>query len=656
MPIEEWFDTPQAGDVLSRSVLLDEIKRNLVAVLNDYKGLGIENEAALIVKVNALFTGDVIPSRTDWNTLVLVLKELSTVKEQGNMYNEFIADVSDSLGISDLKKIQDFLDYIQSLPPIAGQLSVVLEQPPRYYVNSPITDSTTNSWVNVQLNWSLSSNYLAKPKAILSLLPSPSEDIDRYEVTVSAGTFAQTYTILPTQPMRIELTLDWLSWFNVNELDNVYLRTDMVTYDKRGNSVSVKQTTTYPSSVNIPQGVARYEIEYRIDNSGWKSLGQTTATSYRWATPKLNGSYRYRVRAHDKNGATYGGFEGGNKYVAWSYSNPRYLSFLPKPPDKPNPKVSTTWKEATVTWAAVPRAEFYEIWHGGEGWAKDNTKNGNTYWKRIKSTDKREVKLGRYNEGKQYTFYIRAINAGGQNIGQVNATMKKRTLKTRTYNQVRPRVWNTAYERINKNKRRTKNAAKWKSTNKLYQGEWVDADWGGGRWYKRAAGSYWAYGGQQWGNHMSFIFFDYGRMRNDLRGKEIQSATISLSRASGSAALNAHGHKQATPLYLYNHNRDDNTSTSTANAFTLFRHDGRSVDKNTQQSIGSAIFNRGEVENFTNSKTKNLVKNIVEGRMRGLGIAKYYGSYLGTHAPVADKAYMILNANVKITVKYYEEN
>lgn len=644
MALEEWVDNPQSGDVLSREVLLDEIKQNIIDVLNDYKGLGIENENQLIQQANTLFTGDIIPSRDDWNILILVLKELSTIKETGVMYDDFIADVSDSLGVSDLKQIQSFLDYIQGLPPLMPEVSIQLARPEWYKVVNPRM-STTDEWDHATLQWDgVSSNYLKKPMGTIQVTPSLSEDIAEYELILTAGMFTQTVIMTPQELKTTTIELDWLNWFPTNQLNNVYLQAEIIARDKRGNESSVVRKAAYPAEVIIPQGVELYRIEYFRDNTGYMFIGETKNLSYYWDVPRINGTYQFKVRAWDKSGY----------WTEWVFAPSKYIRFIPDPPGKPNPKISLGTREATVTWAAVPRAEYYEIWHGGEGWATDNTDSNNTYWKRIKATDERKVVLGKYNEGKWYTWYVRAINEGGENVGYTSGTMKKRVLKTRTYNQVRPRVWRTAYDRIWKSRSRTSYGAAWRSTNNLYQGEWVDADWGGNRWFLRGGGSYWAYGGQQWGNHMSFIFFDYGDMRDHLRGKEIQSVTIGLQRASGSAALNAHGHKQATPLYLYNHNRDDNNSTTVSNAFTLFRHDGKVVNKSIQQSVGSGIFDRGEWENFTNSKTKKLVQNIVDGKMRGLGIVKYYGNYLGSHGPVADKAYMILKSNVKITVKYYE--
>ena len=151
---------------------------------------------------------------------------------------------------------------------------------------------------------------------------------------------------------------------------------------------------------------------------------------------------------------------------------------------------------------------------------------------------------------------------------------------------------------------------------------------------------------------MSFIYFDYGRMRNELRGKVIQSVTITLRRIDDAT----HGWSEAQPLYLYGHDRWQDYSTSSPNALTLFHGDSFKTPVNiyNQQPIANIQFNYGETENVTNAKTKGLVEGIVAGRLMGLGIVKYYGESLYNHAPQTDKAYMILNTTMTIHVNYYD--
>ena len=420
--LEKWNSRTSAGDILYRDQLLGEIKTNMINVISDYKGLGVENELALIARTNTLFTGDVIPSRKDWDTLNYVLRELSTVKEQGQMYNHFIRDVSDSLGISDLEKIKEFIDYIQTLPPITASIRIQMDAPEMYGVTN-LRDSTTDKWTHTNLNWGLSSNYLKKPQARISFTPSSSEDVSKYIMNITAGSFRQRIERSATNTSTHTLELDWLSWFPVSQLKNVKLTVNLEIIDKRGNTTETRQSATYPASVVIPQGLNYYEVGYELDGKNWKVTGRPKGTTHRFKMPRTNGNYTWWARAHDKSG----------RKSKWVKTPPRWIRYIPDPPAKPAPTVTTTVREATISWKPVARAEYYEVWHGGEQWAKDNTKGNSRYWSRVNAGNTLRVTHQKMNEGRKYTWYVRAVNEGGSNTGSTTATQKKYTVKTKTY-------------------------------------------------------------------------------------------------------------------------------------------------------------------------------------------------------------------------------
>ena len=102
-------------------------------------------------------------------------------------------------------------------------------------------------------------------------------------------------------------------------------------------------------------------------------------------------------------------------------------------------------------------------------------------------------------------------------------------------------------------------------------GKWTGIDrWD--KWGRRLRGggpeTYWAYHGQHWGNRMSFVYYDYVKMRNDLRGASIISVKITGSRRNS-----YHGHYNAHPMYLYSHKREFTTnigsSSSSGGATTI---------------------------------------------------------------------------------------
>ena len=654
--LEKWEHTAQAGELLYRERLLGEIKAHMISVIKDYAGAGIENEAVLVAQTETLFTGEIIPTRDDWETLNTVLRELSTVKEQGQMYEEFIQDVSDSLGVSDLEKIKNFIDYIQGLAPLAITANITLDNPEWYTIEN-LRDSTTDFWDNTTLNWNLSNNYLKKPQAHINIVPSLSEDIEEYFISITAGSYTNEVRRLARDTSPYVLTLDWLKWFSRSQMRNARLDLQIRTIDKRGNQSIFNAFQTYPSQVVIPQGVQRYEVDYRRDGLNWQRIGQSTARAFTYAPPKIDGTITYRVRALDISGSytpwaettprfvhfipkpknptieigfnnpdwykvvnvrdsttddwdhatvkwdlsndyltdgeanigfvingseegvteyeviitagtyreTYKAGPGGlsdktvtlkwtdwfntNKldnatmtvqvrttgirgeslsatgtkkspgkaniaqgvssydinlkigngawtrvgtrtvrnfyydlprqnntyrwsvrardksgsYTAWAFSAPRTIRFIPDPPPKPSPKVTTTVREATITWKPVARAEYYEIWHGGESWAKNNHgKNGNTYFSTVRAGKTLRVTHKKMNEGKKYTWYVRAVNEGGSNTGSTTATQKKYTVKTKTYRPTGTNVWNGGYHRIWKNWSKTWYGAKWR--------------------------------------------------------------------------------------------------------------------------------------------------------------------------------------------------
>ena len=635
--LEKWNSRTSAGDVLYRDQLLGEIKTNMINVINDYKGLGVENELALIARTNTLFVGDVIPSRRDWETLNYVLKELSTVKEQGQMYNHFIRDVSDSLGISDLEKIKEFIDYIQTLPPITVSIRIQMDVPEMYGVTN-LRDSTTDNWTHTNLNWGLSSNYLKKPQARISFTSSSSEDISKYVMNITAGSFSQRIERSATNTSTYTLELDWLNWYSVSQLRNVKLTVNLEIIDKRGNITETTQSAVYPSSVVIPYGLDYYEVGYQVDGKNWKVTGYPKGTTHRFKMPRINGNYTWWARAHDKSGAK----------SKWVETPPRWIRYIPDPPAKPSPTVTTTVREATISWKPVARAEYYEVWHGGEGWAKDNNnKNGNRYWSRVNAGSTLQVTHQKMNEGRQYTWYVRAVNEGGSNTGSRNATQKKYTVKTKTYRPTGTNVWNGGYHRIWKNWTKTWYGAKWKYSNSkkhndVYQGAWHDANWGG--WAARSGGAYWAHGGQKWGNNASYIYFDYGKIRNDLKGKNIQSVTITLTRRNS-----IHGWATGKPLYLYNHNK---TTGQGPGNIDMYRRNRSRVTRSNQEVTQHIRFARGQTEVVVNQNTKELWQNIVNGHMKGLGMVYYYGTGFNSDPPVAPVNYMYFNGNIKVDVKY----
>lgn len=662
MTTEKWLEYPLANEVVSRSQFFDELRDNLQAVIQDYVGLGVENEAQLLAQADQLFRGDLVPSRDDWKTMDFLLHELANVKEIGQLYHNFFADVqADSLGVSDLENIRRFLDIIQTLPPQEPTLNIRLPEPNRPYLNQPTLSSTDGYQTNLTLKWTVNTQSLAIPSASISGNPSPSEDIAGYDLLLEAGNQSWTRTFGPKETINYSLPLEWTKWFPLQDLNKAALSARLTATDKRGNSRTVTAREQYPSGVRIPAVIQKYQVERQINGGSWVRLGETTGTSYTWKPlPQTDGTYRLRVRGLDSLGRTYGGFEpqNNNRYTDWAYSEVLSLKYLPDPPEKPKPTYTSTWNTITIKWQACARADYYEV-HNWSTTAEAirNSTGGNVYYKKVMANESRSVTLKAFSSNNSHGIYVRAVNAGGETVGYVAAKTKARTLHKKTYKQTGTRVWNGMYDFIQSNGRvvTPTNGPQWRSeANTLYQGEWKEVNLGG--WKRRGApGAYYmAYDGQTWGNNMSFIFLDYEKMRRELGGKNIQKVTLRFQRSTAGA----HGFPEATPIYLYNHNRYNSTATSerdTPSPFTLYRGENRTaVTYENQKSLANVKFDRGETESISNSLTKQLIQNIVDGHMRGLGIVKYYGTYFNSHTSRPDTAYMRLSGNVSIEVEYYD--
>lgn len=660
MALEQWYDTVQSGDVVSRAVLLDELKANLIAVLNDYLGKGDDAaETVLIAQAETLFNGTIVPSRDDWNILVESFRLLSIVKERGVMYEAFIADVSDSLGVSDLQRIQSFLDDIQRIPPEPGLLDIVLDEPDNYWVTAPVV-TVLDGGNQLSLAWTLDTSALGQASAVFALTESVSEDIASYQIVTTAGSFSRTDILTGIDPTPMPVLLDWKAWFPSTGLADVWLSAALTAIDKRGNRASTPpMQQKYPSGIIIPQGVSLYELEYSLNGGNYIPLIKQIGTSHTWTTPKLTGTYQFRVRAIDLNGQTYGGFDGTTK-SDWASSTPLYLSFIPEKPDRPNPVAETTWHSATITWPAVARAEWYEVWNGGYAWAKANDGlDGHNYWQRLDATAERRVVIDGLRPDAYHDISVRAGNAGGTNDGYVQAHTLPHVLKSIYYTNSYYNVFQTDYTRYYENWSSSYERDGWMShtySPYIYQGEWMDEWWGSTSWsWGRGGGTYGAHAGQLWGNHMSFFFFDLNRIRSEMAGKDIQNVTFDLKRVSGTTALNAHGFDSAKPLYLYNHRRYSWTDTQYADQFKLYFSDGVEATRWSQAPFANIQFDRGETEWISNANSKQMFQNMVDGTMEGIGIAKFYGDSLYDSPNYSDPAYMLLAPHIGIMVHYYDD-
>ena len=690
MAIEPWLEHPIAYDKVQSSIFFDELKVNLENVTRDYVGLGVEDEQEMIADIKSLFNQHIVPSRSDWAIIESVLHKLAQVKEFSTMHRDFFGDVADSLGVSDLANIRDFLDRIQSIPPRPGTIVSEIPAPNITTLNIPTLSSANSFKTSMTVAWTINQASLALKSGTIIGERSISEDVSRYDLAITAGTYTNTVSFLPTANITTSFNLNWAQWFTLSQIKLAKLSATLTTVDKRGNASSSSLEFKYPSSVRMQVPIKSYQLQYKIDNNAWVQLAYPTALNYTWTNiPEKTGTYTFRVRGLDQLDA----------WAEWVQSVPRFIEYIippppppkppippvippkppvpqpPKAPDKPAPVATPNIYQVTTTWKAVARAEKYIAWIGpNEATAKANTKGNDVFWVELNSNQTRSVVFKILTSDTPYKVSVRAENKGGTNTGTTNTRTLKRTLKKTTYKPIGHEVWNGQhyfrswpYSTYGHNWR----SDAWKETkNSIYHGGWEEVDIGGGWWgyHWRSGRAYQSYNYQNWGNNMSFLFYNYELMRSQLAGKQIKDVKINLSRTTS-----IHGHQSAIPLYLYNHNRENSKSRTAANAFSLYRADNRAeVNYNNQRVAYNYQVSRGQNFDVTNDWSKQLVQNMVNGTMRGLGMVKYYGNnnpnwkgkvfYTKPNGQKVidvpmngDKAYMVFNPNATtIEVTYYD--
>lgn len=222
----------------------------------------------------------------------------------------------------------------------------------------------------------------------------------------------------------------------------------------------------------------------------------------------------------------------------------------------------------------------------------------------------------------------------------------------------------------------------------------------------RGGWAYYAFDGQHWGNRMSFVHYNYNQIKNDIRGKTVTKVVITGTRNatwhgySKASPLYLYNHKRdytastgtggsiassgggkihtvksgewlskiasaygITTAQLKSWNgisgdlihpgqklkvsagggSSSGGTSSGDNALVLYRADTKAqVGSGNQRSIYEFGINQGASFSFSNETTKQLVNNIANGDMKGIGMGKWYGSGFSSEAGfyTQDPAYM----------------
>lgn len=609
-----WSVTPEKDEQVSRNQVFQELKDAVVSIANDYVGSGVEDESSYIQMAEELFTGDIIPSRQDFENLKKILNWLGQSKEnEGTVAIE--EWLGDGLGVTDILRIRAFLDALSAEPPNTPKGVSITVTPPTMpevinlsgYVTGVGDKDVTVSWETEPLGEWTGSFRLTNP--------STSEDVSYYHVLFQYGNETETYT----HPLYFEKTAlesgilfnkDWSDLFEANGKARftLYIRA----IDKRGNASNFS-TWTKVYSQNAPMGIAGIELQWNKENeSSWPWVFGSSAlvgTTRKHYIGGQNFKMRYRARTVDVSGLK------GSWYVS---SDVNFRGLIP--PGVPrNIKWTSTQSTINLTWDAGLYADGYEIR------IRTGSAGAWSSWLAKSETNREHENTGRTKDT-EYHYEIRSTN----DIGKSSAVL----VKTRTKKPSEVTVNFTA----------SRNGQSWRTDYKSYysmvkggwrtdttdviQGRWeyIQNTWDD--WDMDGKKDDWVLKGMHNGNHRGLWFFDYNQIRSKLNGKRIKSAYIYVRRKESE-----HGWpKDATPIYLWTHNY----SYPPAGVPQL----GSSTNTRVKLDRGEAKWVPVPV---------SFVQRIVDGTAKGLAV---YKQNVGVQY---DLSYQRFYSQASLRVTYYND-
>lgn len=497
-----WTSFPSPNDVITKGVVFTELRDNLSNLLRDYQDADIR----LINDVSALFSGEIVPDRGDFNTIEKALTFVAESNE-GVSKLDVIQLIMDALGVSDLDKIRSFIDLLAHIPP--KPVERVSIQVPAVTMYKPFNFKVLSSGQedkSVNLIWDVEP--IPKSEGTISLdLLSPSADIRYYDCELEYGTSNSPYVSrLFYRPedfvqLRESIVFDanWSGLFTADTISSAKHTFRITAVDQRGNrSTTYSQTKVYGPNFKVPLGVSYYEVQYQKapysdtdgpDLSGlWHTLYKGKNQSTVHYITGGTGKYYYRVRAVDVSGLV----------SDWVYGNSGVL-FDPLKPPGPVQNFRSDPKTTSVNlyWDPVFTAEHYEIKIGS---------NGSIFYNGS-GTDTTKYDL---SPNTQYTFYIRAVNRAGDGPWTSLVTKTKSPRTTTQWKATLGKSWRDKY-------------GGWRDDNDVIQGEWVELEshYVDGRWVEK---------GHTWGKHKGLWFFDSADIRSKLQGKSIVKIRLFIKR------------------------------------------------------------------------------------------------------------------------------
>lgn len=534
-----WLEEAVAGKEVKRDEALGEIKANLSLLVTDYIGAGSDlSELEALELIQEMFTGQVVPSRKDFESLKKVVNMIAQEKEIMSPF-DVIGPVKNGLGSRDIQLIRGFLIAIQMNPPQAPRSARIEVLPTSVQAITLVTGEVDGPLdKDVTVNWEWEAYEPSIGRIHLDSL-SISEDVSYYEVVLNYGVDGEGidhqlfYTKDEIDGMGgyFEFQTDWAGIFDSTNITSAKHRVSVRAIDKRGNASSwYNRVLQHTGTNNIPLGRWYQEVQYQRETdkstTWWKVDGKNVfyGGTYNHVLGDKNYKVRYRVRTIDKSGLS----------SAWEVSEwVDFQGLVPPGPPK-NLRVSNLSHVGfTVNWDAGKNATNYQIKIMSTGTAY-YTGGSRTY-----TTSNRKANT-------KYWFYVRSTNAiGTSSWVSITATTKPEPTTSKSYSFSGGDSWRTSYKSYY-----SMVPGGWRSENGwVYQGRWEYLQNTYDDWDMDGRDEY-VYKGMHNGNHKGLWFIDYNRIRQDVGNKTIKKAEIYIQRAN-----TQHGYpNDATPIYLWLHN------------------------------------------------------------------------------------------------------
>ena len=165
-------------------------------------------------------------------------------------------------------------------------------------------------------------------------------------------------------------------------------------------------------SWNSYSGAVKYRV-YVFNGKSWNRVGESTTTNFTHNSLRNGVTYRYTVRAMDKN----------NKFVS-DYNKEGYSNTFFAPPVISS--LQNVFGGVTVKWSKNSAIDSYRIYR----------KTKNTGWKRIGTSDSGSFTDTTAASGINYTYTLRALDAENNFVSYCNGGKSVTYVKAPTINKI----------------------------------------------------------------------------------------------------------------------------------------------------------------------------------------------------------------------------